>query len=109
MTDLVRLEELGPAQRVERYLDRLEKSRQHDPEDIHGFDVGEPSEAILKAADLRALIQLLKDREGALTDLLPCVEQYLASGDDAAMSLKAERWGSVVVRARQTLNTGASS
>lgn len=46
----------GVVERVQRYLDRLSKSRQHDQERIHAFDLGEPSEAELFVSDLRALV-----------------------------------------------------
>ena len=45
--------------RVEGYLRRLAKSRQHDQEFIHSFDVGEPSEACLLVSDLRAILAAL--------------------------------------------------
>lgn len=45
-----------PVERVKRYLDRLAKSRQHDQERIHAFDLGEPSEAELFVSDLRSLV-----------------------------------------------------
>ena len=41
---------------LQRYLDRLKKSRVLDKEHIHGFDAGEPSEAFLRASDIQAAI-----------------------------------------------------
>lgn len=45
------------ALRVQAYLDRLAKSKGIHKEEIHGFDVGEPSEAVLLASDLAALLR----------------------------------------------------
>lgn len=43
------------AARVQAYLARHAKNRQGDPRAIHGYDLGEPSEAELLVADLKLL------------------------------------------------------
>lgn len=42
--------------RVRAYLERHAKNRQGDPEEIHSYDVNEPSEAVLLVSDLKAII-----------------------------------------------------
>lgn len=42
--------------RVRAYLERHAKNRQGDPVAIHGYDLGEASEAVLLIADLKAII-----------------------------------------------------
>jgi hypothetical protein len=55
-----------PADRVERYLDRLARAQGIDKEDIHGFDGGDAAGGItLHASDLRELVRtarLAEDR-----------------------------------------------
>ena len=53
--------------RVDGYLRRLAKSRQHDQEFIHSFDMGEPSEASLLASDLRTILAALRPQPSGET------------------------------------------
>ena len=49
--------------RLARYLDRLSKARGMDKEQIHCFDGGTPSEAVLMASDIRAVLARLQELE----------------------------------------------
>ncbi|MEG0139166.1 MAG: hypothetical protein RR818_02385 [Citrobacter sp.] len=51
------------ALRLKRYLDRLSKARGMDKEQIHCFDGGTPSEAVLMASDIRAVLARVQELE----------------------------------------------
>lgn len=82
--------ETTPSLRVRAYLARLDRARGQDREEIHGFDVGEPSEAVLRATDLRALLaevearrQPQADFDRRVSDLLEANNRYQQEGRDA--------------------------
>lgn len=70
-------------ERLQRYLDRLGRARQHDHEHIHGFDAGEPTEALLLASDIQAAINQVKELETQPT-VEPVAWRWSESG--------GERW-----------------
>lgn len=73
---------ITPAERVRRYLARHSKNRQGDPRAIHGYDLGEPSEAELLVADLQALAALTPRHE-APAELLSNPQELEAPAEGA--------------------------
>lgn len=57
------------ASRVRAYLARHAKNRHGDPRSIHGYDIGEASEAELLVADLEALTAAPVREEGGAVDV----------------------------------------
>ena len=53
------------ADRFEKYLTERARSRQLDPEDIHGMHIGDAREVVLTVADLRTAIIALRARSSA--------------------------------------------